>query len=48
MPESYDPDCDFEMFSVMLQGLALKIVFSDEDNVMKNERVLDRIIELYK
>ena len=48
MGESYDPFLELKMFLITLKGYALTSIYADvaEDEI--NERVINRIIELYK
>lgn len=48
MPATYDPESDFEMFLLSLEGYVITSVISDENNNEKNEKIINRMIELYK
>jgi len=44
----YDPDNEMSMFMITLKGFAMTTLYSDEENDSDNEKILNRIIELYK
>jgi len=41
----YDPDSEINMFFINMMGFAVKSIYSEADD---NDRIIDRIIELYK
>ena len=41
----YDPDSEINMFFINMMGFAVKSIYSEAD---ENDRIIDRIIELYK
>jgi AcrR family transcriptional regulator len=44
----YDPGSDFEMFYITLLGYAIKTINSETDNKSSDNKVINKIIELYK
>lgn len=48
MGEEYDPQNEVNMFINTLAGFAITNMFGDGDDTDKNEKLLNRIIELYK
>jgi AcrR family transcriptional regulator len=44
----YDPDNEMKMFIVTMKGFAMTTIYSDEEGDSDNEKILNRLIELYK
>jgi len=47
MPETYDPDSDMEMFTATMKGLAMKIIYADDEEET-DEKLICRVVEIYK
>jgi hypothetical protein len=45
---NFDPDLEFEIFLITMKGLALKIIFSENQEEIRYESIINRIIDLYK
>jgi len=43
-----DPETEMEMFFSTLKGWAVKVIYSDIEDEEKNEKLINRIIDLYK
>jgi AcrR family transcriptional regulator len=48
MDKHYEPESDFNMFYITLTGYAIKTIYSDSDSDENNEKIINRIIELFK
>jgi hypothetical protein len=48
MDEKYDPEADLNMFLITLKGFAITSIYTDKNNDENNEKVINRIIELFK
>jgi AcrR family transcriptional regulator len=48
MSPDYDPSLEMELFLITLKGFAVTSVYADENAPDNNEKVLNRIIELFK
>jgi AcrR family transcriptional regulator len=48
MSNKYDPDNEMNMFIVTMKGFAMTTIYSDEESDSDNEKILNRLIELYK
>ncbi len=46
--DEYDPDGEFNMFLITLKGFAITSIYSDENDEANNEKLINRIIELFK
>ena len=46
--ENYDPDSEFDMFILAMKGFAVTRVYSDDIEEENNEKLLNRIIGLFK
>ena len=48
MNADYDPIVDLNMFLIALKGLAITTIYSDDVEYQNNEKIINRIIKLYK
>ena len=48
MGDKYDPDVEINMFIITLEGFAITSIYSDSNDDEKNEKAINRIIELFK
>jgi AcrR family transcriptional regulator len=48
MGKDYDPENEINMFLVTLKGFAITSIFSDNSDEVNNEKIINRIIELFK
>ena len=46
--ENYDPEVEMNLFLVTLKGFALTRIYMDDSEDEENEKVINRIIELFK
>ncbi len=46
--ENYDPDSEFDMFILAMKGFAVTRIYSDDIDEENNEKLLNRIIGLFK
>lgn len=46
--DNYDPEREIDMFLITLKGFAMTYVYNDKKDEIYYERLVDRIIELYK
>lgn len=48
MGENYDPMVEINMFIITLKGFAITSIYSDDTEYENNEKIVNRIIELFK
>jgi hypothetical protein len=48
MGDRYDPKVEINMFIITLEGFAITSIYSDNQDDENNEKVITRIIELFK
>ena len=48
MGDNYDPVLETNLFLITLIGFAVKNIYADDNNYDNNEKVINRIIELFK
>jgi hypothetical protein len=48
MDKKYDPEAELNMFIITLKGFAITSIYTDKSDDEKNEKVINRIIELFK
>lgn len=46
--ENYDPDFELKMFILTLKGFAITRIYTDDFDDENNEKIINRIIELFK
>jgi len=46
--EKYDPEADLNMFIITLKGFAITSIYTDKSDDENNEKIINRIIELFK
>jgi hypothetical protein len=46
--EKYDPEADMNMFLFTLKGFAITGIYTDKNDDENNEKIINRIIELFK
>jgi hypothetical protein len=44
----YDPENEINMFLITLQGFAINSIYAHDNDDEKNEKAINRIIELFK
>jgi len=48
MGDKYDPAADLNMFIITLKGFAITSIYTDKNDDENNEKIINRIIELFK
>jgi hypothetical protein len=46
--DKYDPESEINMFIITMKGFAMSYVYMDEEDEIYYEKLVDRIIEIYK